>query len=60
MAELDQAAFARDLVADVLATAEAERTTTPETFTRGVLDDLEQAGIVANTFRSDSQTEGHD
>ena len=50
MAELDQAAFARDLVADVLATAEAERTTTPETFTRGVLDDLEQAGIVANTF----------
>ncbi len=58
MAELDQVAFARDLVADVLATAEAERATTPETFTRRVLEDLEQAGIVANTFTAYHKAHG--
>jgi hypothetical protein len=42
--------FAQDLIADVLATAEAENTTVPEIFTRRVLEDLEQAGEVENTF----------
>ncbi|GAA1225597.1 AIPR family protein [Kitasatospora nipponensis] len=58
MAELDQTAFARDLVADVLATAEAEHSTTPETFTRRVLEDLEQAGIVSNTFTAYHKSHG--
>jgi hypothetical protein len=44
------ASYAQELVADVLATAEAESMTTPETFTRRALDDLEQAGATENTF----------
>jgi hypothetical protein len=50
MSDLTLAAYAQDLVADVLATAEAESATTPETFTRRALDDLEQAGVTENTF----------
>ena len=50
MSDLPLADYARDLVADVLATAEAESTTAPETFTRRTLDDLEQAGVTENTF----------
>ena len=50
MSDLTLAAYAQDLVADVLATAEAEGATTPETFTRRALDDLEQAGVTENTF----------
>jgi hypothetical protein len=42
--------YAQDMLADVLATAEAESTTAPETFTRRALDDLEQAGVTENTF----------
>ena len=44
MSDLSLDAYAQDLIADVLATAEAESATTPETFTRRALDDLEQAG----------------
>jgi hypothetical protein len=40
MNDLSLAAYAQDLVADVLATAEVESATTPETFTRRALDDL--------------------
>jgi AIPR protein/Abortive infection phage resistance protein N-terminal domain len=50
MSDLTLAAYAQDLVADILATAEAESATTPETFTRRALDDLEQAGVTENTF----------
>jgi len=50
MSDLTIAAYAQDLLADVLATAEAESATTPETFTRRALDDLEQAGVAENTF----------
>jgi hypothetical protein len=50
MSDLSLAAYAQDLLADVLATAEAESATTPETFTRRALDDLEQAGVTENTF----------
>lgn len=50
MSDLTVAAYAQDLVADILATAEAESATTPETFTRRALDDLEQAGVTENTF----------
>jgi len=50
MSDLTLVAYAQDLVADVLATAEAESATTPETFTRRALDDLEQAGVTENTF----------
>jgi hypothetical protein len=50
MSDLSLGAYAQDLVADVLATAEAESATTPETFTRRALDDLEQAGVTENTF----------
>ena len=42
--------YAQDLIADILATAEAETTTTPQAFTRRALDDLEQAGVTENTF----------
>jgi hypothetical protein len=42
--------FARSLVANVLAEAEAEGITAPESFTLQMLEDLEQAGEVDNTF----------
>ena len=48
----------QDLIADVLATAEAESTTTPETFTRRALDDLEQAGVTENTFAAYHRARG--
>lgn len=50
MTDADRTHYAHDLVADVLATADAENATAPETFTRRVLDELEQAGEVENTF----------
>ncbi|MFJ5594368.1 AIPR family protein [Streptomyces noursei] len=59
MPDLDLSAYSRDLVADVQATADAERTTTPEAFTRKVLDDLEEAGIAANTFTAYHMAHGH-
>ncbi|MGW6285781.1 AIPR family protein [Streptomyces sp. NPDC055107] len=59
MPELDLSQYARDLVADVQATADAERTTTPETFTRRVFEDLEQAGIASNTFTAFHGAHGH-
>jgi AIPR protein len=58
MAELDQAAFAQNLIADVMSTAEAERATTPEVFTSRVKDDLEQAGILSNTFAAYHKARG--
>ncbi|MFC4914093.1 AIPR family protein [Actinomadura gamaensis] len=42
--------FAQHLLANVLATAEAEETTAPESFTLQALEDLEQAGEVDDTF----------
>ncbi|GAA4993639.1 AIPR family protein [Streptomyces siamensis] len=60
MAELDLAEFSRSLVADVQATADAEGTTTPEAFTRRVFEDLEQAGVVSNTFTAYHKMHGHE
>ncbi|MFF0389253.1 AIPR family protein [Kitasatospora sp. NPDC004615] len=59
MPELDLSQYSRDLVADVQATADAEGTTTPETFTRRVFEDLEQAGIASNTFTAYHGAHGH-
>ncbi len=42
--------YAQRLLADVLATAEADSISTPEAFTIRVLEELEQAGEVENTF----------
>lgn len=50
MPDSDRTHYAHDLVSDVLATADAENASSPETFTRRVLDELEQAGEVENTF----------
>ncbi len=58
MSDLTLAAYAQDLIADVLATAEAESATTPETFTRRALDDLEQAGVTENTFTAYHRAHG--
>src|ERR1022692_3935754 len=58
MTALSLTAYAQDLVADVLATAEAESATTPETFTRRALDDLEQAGVTENTFTAYFRSHG--
>jgi hypothetical protein len=58
MSDLTLEAYAKDLVADVLATAEAESATTPETFTRRTLDDLEQAGVTENTFTAYHRAHG--
>jgi AIPR protein/abortive infection phage resistance-like protein len=44
------AIYAQRLIAEVLAAADADSLTTPETFTRRALDDLEQAGVTENTF----------
>jgi hypothetical protein len=52
--------FSRSLVADVQATADAEGTTTPEAFTRRVFEDLEQAGVVTNTFTAYHKMHGHE
>jgi hypothetical protein len=43
-------AYGEALIADILATADAENAVAPEVFTRRVLEDLEQAGEVENTF----------
>jgi hypothetical protein len=58
MPDSDRAHYAHDLVSDVLATADAENATAPETFTRRVLDELEQAGEVENTFTAYHRTHG--
>ena len=50
MSDLTMEAYAQDLIADILATAEAESATAPDTFTRRALDDFEQAGVTENTF----------
>ncbi|WP_433246124.1 AIPR family protein [Streptosporangium sp. CA-135522] len=59
MPERDLSEYSRDLVADVQATADAEGTTTPEAFTRRVFEDLEEAGIVSNTFTAYHMMHGH-
>lgn len=59
MSELDLSQYARDVVADVQATADAEGTMTSETFTRRVFEDLEQAGIASNTFTAYHGAHGH-
>ncbi|MCP3758382.1 AIPR family protein [Streptomyces sp. TBY4] len=58
MNDLEQGAYARQLVGDALATAEAERTTSPEAFTRRVLEELEQAGVVSNTYTAYHRSHG--
>jgi hypothetical protein len=58
MSELDRTSYAQQVLADVLATADAENATAPEIFTRRVLDDLEQAGEVENTFVAYHRTHG--
>ncbi|SED27251.1 AIPR protein [Streptomyces sp. 2131.1] len=58
MAELDLAEFSRSLLADVQATADAEAATTPETFTRRVFEDLEEAGVVSNAFTAYHKAHG--
>ncbi len=60
MTELDLQEYSHGLVLDVQADAEVEGTTTPEAFTRRVLEDLEQGGIVANTFTAYHKTHGHE
>lgn len=60
MTELNLIEFAQGLVADVQATAESEGTTTPEAFTRRVFEDLEQAGVVSNTFTAYHRAHGHE
>ena len=42
--------YLQELIAEVLASAEAQGTTTLPVFTRRALDDLEQAGVTENTF----------
>jgi hypothetical protein len=42
--------YLQEMLAEILATAEAENSTTAPVFTRRALDDLEQAGITENTF----------
>jgi hypothetical protein len=56
--QLDLEEYGRELIADVLATAEAEDASAPETFTRRVLDELEQAGEVENTFTAYHRAHG--
>jgi hypothetical protein len=58
MANLTLDVYAQELIADVLATAEAEGATTPETFTLRALEDLEQAGVVENTFAAYHRAHG--
>jgi hypothetical protein len=55
---LNLESYTQELVADVLATAEAENATAPDTFTRRVLDELEQAGEVENTFAAYHRAHG--
>ncbi|RAJ61671.1 AIPR protein [Streptomyces sp. Amel2xB2] len=59
MTELDLSAYARDVVAEADATADAEGTTTAEAFTRRVFDDLEEAGVTSNTFSAYHMAHGH-
>ncbi|SCG67775.1 AIPR family protein [Micromonospora coxensis] len=58
MSQNSLSAYAKELVADVLATAEAENATAPDTFTRRVLDELEQAGEIENTFTAYHKAHG--
>lgn len=48
--DADLESFSQELLADVLASAEAESTSAPEAFTRRAIEDLEQAGEVENVF----------
>jgi hypothetical protein len=50
MTEISLEEFARSLVANVLISAEAEGTTTPEMFAQLMLEDLEVAGDIENYF----------
>ncbi|MET8909195.1 AIPR family protein [Micromonospora sp. NPDC004551] len=58
MSQNELSVYAQDLIADVLATAEAENSTAPDTFTRRVLDELEQAGEIENTFSAYHRAHG--
>lgn len=60
MPETNLTEFSQGLVADIQATADAEGTTTPEAFTRRVFEDLEQAGVVSNTFTAYHRAHGHE
>lgn len=50
MSSLTLEEYAQELIADVLATAEAESITTPEAFAKRQFDDLSQAGVTENTY----------
>jgi hypothetical protein len=58
MSDLTVDGYLQELVAEVLASAEAEGTTTPQVFTRRALDDLEQAGVTENTFAAHHKAYG--
>ena len=58
MSSLTLADYLQDLNADVLATAEAESTTTPQVYTQRALDELEQAGVTENTFAAYHRARG--
>jgi hypothetical protein len=58
MSDLTINGYLQELVAEVLASAEAEGTTTPQVFTRRALDDLEQAGVTENTFAAHHKAYG--
>jgi hypothetical protein len=58
MAETSLEDFARSLVANVMAGAEAEDTTTPEMFAQLMLEDLEVAGDVENHFLAYHRSRG--
>lgn len=58
MSSIALADYLHDLNADVLATAEAESTTTPQVYTQRALDELEQAGVTENTFAAYHRARG--
>ncbi|MEV0269777.1 AIPR family protein [Hamadaea sp. NPDC050747] len=58
MTTADRSEYAREIVADVLATAESENASAAETFTQRVLEDLEQGGEVENTFTAYHRARG--
>lgn len=58
MSGLTLDSYLQELVAEVLASAEAENSTTAPVFTRRALDDLEQAGVTENTFAAYHKSRG--
>ncbi|MFE0985887.1 AIPR family protein [Streptomyces rochei] len=59
MANVGLEEYARRLLAEVQATAEAEESTDTQAFTHRVLFDLEEAGVLTNTFAAYHAARGH-